>query len=197
MSVKVLCFAGSARKDSVNKKLVSTFSALLEKAGAQVDLIDLKDYPMPIYDGDLESQEGLPATARNLKQKFLENDALVIASPEYNSSISPLLKNTLDWVSRAESNDEAPLEAYRGKSAILLSASPGALGGLRGLVHLRAILGNIGVTVVPDQKAVSSAYEKFSADGELQDEQLQSQLLNMANSFVALASSIKNAGGEE
>ena len=119
-------------------------------------LLDLRDYPMPLYDGDLEEASGIPEPARRFKQVLIEHDGFLIASPEYNSSISPALKNAIDWASRPVPGEPA-LVAYQGKTAGLMAASPGALGGLRGLVHVRAILGNIGVLVIPEQIAVSSA----------------------------------------
>jgi chromate reductase len=164
---RILAFAGSARKDSFNKKLIQLAARDAESAGAQVTLIDLADYPLPLYDGDLEAQ-GQPANARKLREIFLEHDALMIAAPEYNSSITPLLKNTIDWVSRNE-NGQGEISPYKGKVALLLSASPGALGGLRGLVHLRAILGNIGVLVLPNQRCIGVAHEAFDESGALKD----------------------------
>ena len=110
-------------------------------AGAEVTLIDLRDLPLPLFDGDLEDKQGLPENAKKLKALLRAHDGLLISSPEYNSSITGVLKNAIDWASRAETDDEPPLVCFRGKVAALLSASPGALGGLRGLVHLRAILG--------------------------------------------------------
>lgn len=169
MAAKILAFAGSARKGSFNKMLVNAAAEGARAAGAEVTVIDLRDYEMPIYDGDLESAQGLPANAKKLKALFLQHQGLLLACPEYNSSITPLLKNVIDWVSRKE-GDEAPLACYRGKTAALVSASVGALGGLRGLVTVRSILGNIGVTVLPDQKTVRQAGEAFGADGKLKDE---------------------------
>ena len=125
---------------------------------------------MPVFDEDLEKTSGMPAQAKQLKELFRKHDGLIISSPEYNSSIGAALKNAIDWVSRAESDDEPSLSAFTGKSAILCAASPGALGGLRGLVHVRAILGNISVTVLPDQVAVGKAYAAFREDGSLLDE---------------------------
>ncbi|MEM8886040.1 MAG: NAD(P)H-dependent oxidoreductase [Planctomycetota bacterium] len=150
---KILAFAGSTRTDSLNRKLAAMAA---EMAGAT--LLELRDYPLPIYDGDLEAAEGLPENVLKLKAQFDAHDGLLIACPEYNGSITPLLKNTIDWVSRA-APDEKPLQQFRGKVAGLLAASPGALGGMRGLVHVRAILGGIGVHVIPDQAAVSKAHE--------------------------------------
>ena len=166
---RILAFAGSARRESFNKKLVVLAASAAEEAGALVTRLDLKEYPLPLYDGDLEAAEGLPQTAIALKKLFIEHEGLMIAAPEYNSSITPLLKNTIDWVSRP-AEGEAPLLAFRGKWAVLMSASPGRLGGLRGLVHVRSILGNIGVHVLPDQVAVPSAAGAFDDDDRLKDD---------------------------
>lgn len=166
---KILAFAGSAREGSYNKMLIRVAAEGARKAGADVTVLDLRDYPMPLYDGDDEAKGGLPENAKKLKQLFLAHQGLLIAAPEYNSSITPLLKNTIDWVSRPAEKGEAPLSCYTGKVAGLLAASPGALGGLRGLVHVRAILQNIQVMVVPDQFAVPKASEAFGPDGALKD----------------------------
>jgi len=167
---RILAFGGSLRRDSFNQKLAAIAAAGACAAGAEVTLLALRDFPLPVFDQDLEAAEGLPASAKQLKQLFREHHGLLIAAPEYNSSISGALKNAIDWVSRAETDDEPPLVAFTGKTAALCAASPGALGGLRGLVTVRSILGNIGVTVLPDQVAVSKAHEAFRADGWLADE---------------------------
>jgi NAD(P)H-dependent FMN reductase len=166
---RILAFGGSLRRDSFNQKLASIAAEGAREAGAEVTLIALRDFPLPVFDQDLEAAAGLPETAKKLKQLFREHDGLLIASPEYNSSITAALKNAIDWISRTESDDEPALVAFAGKTAILCAASPGALGGLRGLVHVRAILGNIGVTVLPDQVAVSKADEAFNEAGALVD----------------------------
>jgi len=166
---RILAFAGSARKDSYNKKVLAAAAEGARKAGAEVTLIDLADYPLPIYDGDLEAGEGLPENAVRLKALFKEADALLLACPEYNGSITPLLKNTIDWVSRPYAG-EPSLACFAGKTAALLSASPGALGGIRGLAHVRQILSGIQMLVLANQRAVSKANEAFDADGRLKDE---------------------------
>lgn len=167
-AARVLAFAGSARGGSFNKKLLAVAAQGARGAGAEVTVVDLRDLPLPLYDGDLEERDGLPQNARELKRLFLAHQGLLLACPEYNSSITPLLKNTLDWVSRP-AEGEAPLACYAGKVAGLVAASPGALGGLRGLVHVRAILSNINVLVVPEQVAVGKAHEAFDAQGALKD----------------------------
>jgi NAD(P)H-dependent FMN reductase len=169
---RILAFAGSTRTDSFNKRLVKIACGGARAAGADVTLIDLRDFPLPLYDGDLEAKDGLPANARKLKDLFLANDGLLISAPEYNSSITAVLKNTIDWVSRPVSG-EAPLNCFDGKVAGLMSTSPGALGGLRGLVHVRAILQNIRVLTIPEQVAVPNAGEAFAADGTLKDAKQQ------------------------
>jgi NAD(P)H-dependent FMN reductase len=169
---KILAFAGSTRTDSYNKRLVKVAVAGARAVGAEVTLIDLRDFPLPLFDGDLEARDGLPANGRKLKDLFLAHHGLLISAPEYNSSITAVLKNTIDWVSRPVPG-EAPLACFDGKVACLMSASPGALGGLRGLVHVRAILGNIRVLVLPEQVAVSKANEAFGPDGSLKDPKQQ------------------------
>jgi len=167
---RILAFGGSLRRESFNQKLAAIAAEGARSAGAEVTLIALRDFPLPVFDQEIEDAEGLPAAAKKLKQLFREHQGLIIAAPEYNSSISGALKNAIDWVSRAETDDEPPLVAFTGKTAVLCAASPGALGGLRGLVTVRSILGNIGVTVLPDQVAVSKAHEAFRPDGTLADE---------------------------
>lgn len=180
---RVLAFAGSTRKDSFNKKLVQIAATGASEAGAKVTVIDLKDYPLPLFDQDLEAVDGLPENALKLKQLFLDHQGLVIASPEYNSSITAVMKNTLDWISRPAPG-EPSLAAFQGKVANIISASPGALGGLRGLVHLRAILGNIGVIVLPDQIAIPKAHEAFDGDGSLKDAKQQASVHNLGKKLA-------------
>ncbi|MEE8241441.1 MAG: NAD(P)H-dependent oxidoreductase [Nitrospirales bacterium] len=182
---RVLAFAGSARAESFNKKLVKVAGEGAWAAGADVTVLDLRDFPLPLFDEDLEEAEGVPENAIKLKEIMLANQGLLIASPEYNSSITPLLKNTIDWVSRS-SNGEKALAAYEGKVAAIMSASPGRLGGLRGLVHLRSILSNIGVLVIPDQVAVGEAYTTFDKDGDLVDEGQRASIQGLGQSVSKL-----------
>ena len=182
---KILAFAGSTRIESYNKKLVKIAAAGAQAAGAEVTYIDLRDLPLPLYDEDLEAQEGLPANARTFKDLLISHQGLLIASPEYNSSLTAVLKNAIDWASRPAPN-EAPLAAFAGKVATIMSASPGALGGLRGLVHLRSILGNIKVLVLPDQIAVSKAYEAFNPDGTLVDPKQQESIEKLGDGLTKI-----------
>ena len=133
MTPRILAFAGSLRRESFNKKLVPIAAKGARDAGAEVTLIGLEDFPLPLFDQDLEARQGMPENGKKLKQLFIDHDGLLIASPEYNSSITAVLKNAIDWVSRPAPG-EPSLVAFRSKVATLMSASPGALGGLRGLV---------------------------------------------------------------
>lgn len=186
----ILAFAGSARRDSFNKKLIRIAVRGAEAAGAKVTLVDLAEYPMPLYDQDVEAASGMPDNGRKLLELFKASDGLMISSPEYNSSITPLLKNTLDSVSRKNGADAA-LTAFQGKTAILMSASPGALGGLRGLIHLRSILGNIGVLVLPEQRAVSQAGDAFDEQGNLRDAKTQAAIEGLGARLSAVLSKLK------
>ena len=188
---KILAFAGSTRRDSFNKKLVKVAAAGATAAGAQVTIVDLKDYPMPLYDGDLEAEQGIPENAKKLKTLMVSHDGFLISSPEYNSSISGVLKNTIDWISRPVPNEE-PLIAFNGKVVSLMSASPGALGGLRGLVTVRSLLSNINVIVLPGQVAVPKAHEAFEADGKLKDAKQQASVEALGRDLTNTLAKLKS-----
>lgn len=166
---KILAFAGSLRRDSFNKKLVKIAIQGAEEIGAKVTHIDLKDYPLPIYDQDIEDSKGLPENAMKLKKLMWEHDGFLLSCPEYNSGISGVLKNVIDWTSRLSNPNEVYLSCFINKAVALLSASPGDLGGLRGLVQVRAIFGNIYSLVLPYQKCISQADRAFSSDNHLKD----------------------------
>lgn len=188
---KILCFAGSTRNQSVNKKLVKVAMQGAQEAGAEVTYIDLKDLPMPLYDGDLEAEQGLPENAKKLKELLKSHDAMLISCPEYNSSITPVLKNAIDWASRPQEG-EKPLACFTGKVAGLMAASPGALGGLRGLVTVRSILGNIGVLVIPDQVAVPQAMQAFDQTDDLVDAKQKASVQKIGTRVAEIAASLKS-----
>ena len=183
---KVLAFAGSLRKDSFNRKIVAVAAEGARKAGAEVTMIDMRDVSMPIYDGDLEAERGLPEGARAFKRLLKEHHAVLIATPEYNSQFPALLKNALDWASRRE-GDEAPLVAFSGKVAGVMSASPGALAGLRGQSLLRAQLAYLGMVVVPDRVGIGSARDAFDGEGKLKDPDRHNALERLGAQTVRFA----------
>jgi chromate reductase len=190
MMPRILAFAGSTRRDSFNKKLVPIAAKGARDAGAAVTLIDLKDFPLPLFDQDFEAEQGMPENGKRLKKLFIDHDGLLIASPEYNSSITAVLKNAIDWVSRPAPG-EPSLVAFRGKVATLMSASPGALGGLRGLVHVRSILGNLGVIVLPEQIAVAKAHEALQPDGSLLDPKQQAGIEGLGHTLASFLMKLK------
>lgn len=181
MTNTIVFFAGSARKDSYNKKLAKAAADMAAASGADARFIDLADFTMPLFDGDLEASEGLPEKAKELKEIVADAAGLFIVSPEYNSSFSPLLKNTIDWISRPDPTLEGDfmLRAFVGKQAVVCSASPGGWGGMRGLVPLRMLLGNIGVTVLPATSSFSAIHEKMDEEGNITDDGTKGAL-NMA-----------------
>lgn len=185
---KILVFAGSARQPSLNKKLARIAFESVQAAGADARFIDLADYPMPVYDGDLEEREGVPAPARALGELIRAQDGLLIVSPENNASVSSLLKNTIDWLSRIKDFD--PLT---GKVAALMAASPGALGGVRGLYHLRAILNTLGVEVIAKQLLLPRANQAFAPDGKLVDAKQLQQVDAVAQRLIAAAKALSTS----
>ena len=187
---KILAFAGSTRTDSYNKKLVRVAAAHARAAGGDVTEIDLRDLPLPLFDEDLEAAEGPHPNGRRLKELFLGHDGLLISAPEYNSSISGVLKNAIDWISRPVKG-EKDLVAFDGKVVGLMAASPSWRGGLRGLVHVRSILGNIGCIVLPQQVTVAKAHEAFAGDGSLVDAKQDASVKQLAAAVVDTAARLK------
>ena len=189
---RILVFAGSARRDSLNKKLARAAARLAREAGAQATFVDLDDFPIPLYHGDLEAASGMPEHARRLRELFLAHDALLIASPENNSSMSALLKNTIDWLSRDLGDGKGAasgLAPWRGKVAGLLAASPGAFGGVRALPHLRQVLSALGVTVLGMQVVVPKAHEALSGDDAITEERV-------ANAVRALVAALADTSAK-
>ena len=191
MSVKLLFLAGSARKASFNKKLALAASKMATELGVEATFIDLADFEMPLYDGDSEETNGIPENAKKLKQIFVEHGGFFIASPEYNSGYSALLKNTIDWLSRPHEDNEKSLIAFSGKIGAISATSPGGLGGIRGLVPLRMLLDNINVHLIPAQVAISGAFKAFDEDGNLQDEQQATSLQNVVQQLIDTTKAMK------
>jgi NAD(P)H-dependent FMN reductase len=182
---RILAFAGSTRVASYNKRLVRIAAAGAEAAGARATVIDLRDFPLPLYDADQHAADGLPETARALKALFAEHQGLLISSPEYNGGMSGVLKNAIDWVSRGERRG-ASMEGFSNKAAAIMAAGTGTLGGLRGLVHLRQILTNVGVLVLPQQRAVPRAAEAFDEQGGLRDPEQQAAIAGLGARLAEL-----------
>jgi chromate reductase, NAD(P)H dehydrogenase (quinone) len=188
---KILAFAGSLRKGSLNKKLVKIAVKGAQEAGADVTYIDLADFPMPIYNQEIEDSQGLPENAIKIKELMMQHDGFLISCPEYNSSMPAVFKNTIDWASRKAKPDEKNLICYIDKVVTLMSASPSGLGGLRGLVHVRSMFSNIYSLVLPRQKCISQADKAFSADGNLIDAKQQNEVINLGKELVEFLKHLK------
>jgi len=180
---KILAFSGSGRKHSFNYLIVQAAAQGARAAGADVTVIDMSEFDMPIFTEDLEAEVGMPAKAKAFKDLLMAHDGFLIASPEYNSGYSALLKNAIDWASRKQEG-EKPLQAFKGKAVAIMAASPGGLGGLRGLVPLRMLLGNIGMFVLPNQLAVSSVANVVDEQNTLNDEKTQKNLEELGKCLV-------------
>jgi NAD(P)H-dependent FMN reductase len=185
---KVLVFAGSTRTGSHNARLAALATKELMLAGADVTRISLVDYPMPIYDGGLEAQSGPPANAVKLKRLMATHRGVFIASPEYNASVTPLLKNTIDWISRVRERGEEPLAVYKGRVFAIGGASDGAYGAMRSLMALRQVLElGCGALVIPDQIAVMRASDAFDEMDNLKDERAANLLKRVAQRLTDMA----------
>ena len=184
MKPKVLAFAGSTREDSSNKKAVKIAAAGAKQAGAEVEFIDIRDYPVPGYDAELEDKSGLPDNAKKLKQKMIVSDGLLVSTPEYNGSTSGVLKNLLDWASRKEQGDKPGVTIFNHKVAIIMSASTSWRGGILGQRHLRDIFMHEGCLVLPISQHVSNSREAFNADGSLIDSERQVAVMDLGKTLV-------------
>jgi chromate reductase len=189
MDVKLFALCGSARKDSINGRLLSLAVATARMQGAQVTEFALTTDLLPLFDEDREAANGIPAAAMALKAAFAAHDGLLIASPEYNGFFSPLLKNAIDWVSRPVAGAPSPLA---GKTAALFAASTGALGGIRGLPHLRLLLSNLNVQVAAGQMALAKADQAYGADGKLADAGQQAMLEKCIADLLRLTRGLSN-----
>lgn len=191
----IVFLAGSLRSASFNRRLARSAARRMAELApdARAEVIDLASYVLPLYDGDFEAEHGVPAAAKALAARMSQADGIVFACPEYNASVTPLLKNTIDWVSRVKGEGGA-MTAFVGKTAALASASPGALGGLRGLGHVREILTTLGVLVLPDQVAVGRAHEAFDEHGDLADAGNRARLDALLENLVGLAAARREHG---
>ncbi|MFA5951445.1 MAG: NAD(P)H-dependent oxidoreductase [Hyphomicrobium sp.] len=187
-SPKLLFFAGSARDASYNKRLARLGSEIAEANGIASAFADLGDYPLPLYDGDYQAIEGVPDNALKLEALMKVHTGIFIACPEYNASITPLLKNTLDWISRVRNEGEEPLAVFKTRVFALGSASPGGMGGLRGLNTVRASLElGLGALVLPDQFAVPRAGEAWDEHGHLKNKESQEQFKKLIQKLARAA----------
>lgn len=189
MSVTILGISGSTRTASLNRQVLEVVLEGVRSLGAEAHTMDLRTMDLPLYDGDLEAEHGVPEMARHLADRIREADAVVIASPEYNGGYSAVLKNAIDWTSRPDTRDDGTrtTSPWSGKVTGLLSASPGSIGGLRGLILLRTTLAHMGSHVIPEQLGVPEAHAAIGEDGRFVDPGLQERALGVAKALVHAA----------
>jgi chromate reductase, NAD(P)H dehydrogenase (quinone) len=186
--MRLLFFAGSTREGSYNKKLARLAQHIATANGIEGVFVDLKDYPMPLYNGDLEAEQGPPQKAAEFKSLLSEYQGVFIASPEYNSSVTPLLKNTIDWVTRVRAKGETGLEVYKTRVFAISGASPGYYGAMRSLLTLRQILViGTGAMVIPQQLALPRAGDAFEEDGSLKDKAQQTLVKDVVEKLAVAA----------
>ncbi|WP_440054826.1 NADPH-dependent FMN reductase [Pseudoalteromonas sp. T1lg65] len=186
-SPKVIALSGSLREKSYNQTLIQAAAAFALESGAEVEVIKLQDLNIPLFSEDLEAIE-TPEGVKLLKEKLREADGILLASPEYNGSFTAALKNAIDWASRTE---QGAVPAFRNKVVALLATSPGGLGGLRGLNHVRDVLSGIGSLVLADQLAVPAAYDAFDEQGKIKSPELADKVSSLALQLVTVASKLK------
>lgn len=183
---KILAFAGSLRRHSLNKRIVKVAAAGAEKAGAAVTYLDLNDVPMPVYNADDQIEFGFSEHTLRMQGLLHSHDGLLIATPSYNGSLPAALKNVIDWCSR-ENEVYRKTDVFPGKVAAIISASPGSLGGVRALGHLRDVLSSVKVQVLPTEIAVPFAAKRFDGNGtEMIDEQMKQSLEQLGVSLVEM-----------
>lgn len=187
MSIRILAVSGSSRRGSLNQKLLDIAAYGARDAGAVVTSIRLADYALPLYDGDLEAEQGVPAEARRLQGEISTHDALLIATPEYNGGYTATLKNALDWVSRPQQDGTPGVALLAGKPAALVSASPGPMGGLRSQLALRTVLDKLGVLVIPDAFALGMAHEAFEGETGFKDKGVEKAVIGVGVALCRFA----------
>jgi chromate reductase len=187
---RILVFAGSVRQGSINEKLAALVAAALSEAGAAPTHISLKDYALPLYDGDLQARDGVPDAAARLVELFRQHHGVFIASPEYNASFPPLVKNTFDWMSRVSVAGQPQPGPFKRRVFALGAASNGAMGGYRGLTQLRAMMElGLGANVQPEMVSVPHAGEAIAPDGTLSNPRTAEFLASVVATLVANARS--------
>lgn len=184
---KILVFAGSIRTGAYSGRTADCAQKELALQGADVTRISLADYPLPIMNEDLEAEEGIPANAVALARMFVAHDAILIATPEYNGSIPPLLKNTIDWVSRVHSDGGKPLRPYPGRLVALCSSSNGHFAGIRSANHLRAVLAHIQMEVIAPQVSVPHGGDAFDENGDFREERLRLGMERLCRTLIERA----------
>jgi chromate reductase, NAD(P)H dehydrogenase (quinone) len=190
MKIKILSFCGSSRKGSLNQQLLDIAESGAIATGAEVTKLRLSDLRLPLYEGDLEAEYGLPEEVQTFKTMIAEHHAILIGTPEHNGGYTALLKNSIDWASRPTAGDPSGLASFQGKPAALVSASPGAMGGLRSQIALQVTLNKIGVMVIPRSFALGAAHKAFDALGVLVDSNAEKMVRDVGAALVGVTAGL-------
>jgi chromate reductase len=180
---KLLVLSGSIRTESFNRRLATRLASIAKQEAAEVTSLNLADFELPIYNGDLEASKGLPDAAKRLKALLHENTGLIITCPEYNGFMTPLLINAIDWCTRSE-EASVDLSGFADKTLLVASASPGPGGGGRASIHLKTMLSAIGCIVFPQSLVVSSAFNAFDDQGEFSDASMAERAQRLITGFI-------------
>lgn len=186
MTIKILALCGSARRDSLNRKLLKVAARGAHDDGGEVTFISLADYQLPLYEGDFEMECGVPQRVRELQQLFAEHEALLIASPEHNGGYTASLKNAIDWISRPRESGEPGVLLFARKVAAVVSASPGPMGGLRSMLGMRGVLEKLGAIVIPQGFSLGAAHLAFTKDGDLADGKADAEVRSVGAGLVGV-----------
>ncbi|AMB85172.1 FMN reductase [Pseudomonas agarici] len=193
MAVRVLAVSGSARKGSLNQKLLNVVVQGALSAGAEVTVISLSDYPLPFFDSDLEKEQGVPLQALRLQKLFSEHDALLVASPDYNGGYTALLKNAIDWMSRPTLEKVSGLALFANKATAVISASPGPMGGIRSMLAMRGVLERLGAVLIPQTFTLGVAHQAFAENGQLADAQVDGEVKAIGATLVRYSGALREA----
>lgn len=196
MTVSILVFAGSTRIGAYSGQVADAAQKELAMQGAEVTRISLADYPLPIMNEDLEAEEGIPENAYKLARQFVAHDAVLICTPEYNGSIPPLVKNTIDWISRVSRDTNGkPLHAFPGRLGAICSSSNGHFAGIRSANHLRAVLAHIQMEIIAPQVSVPDAGDAFDENGDFKSERLRKGMTRLCRTLIEHATLLSDRGG--
>lgn len=193
MAVRVLAMSGSARRGSLNQRLLNVAVQGAIAAGAEVTVVSLSDFPLPFFDSELEKEQGVPANALDLQKLFSEHDALLVASPDYNGGYTALLKNTLDWMSRPTTEKVSGMALFANKPTAVISASPGPMGGIRSMLAMRGVLEKLGAVLIPQTFTLGVAHQAFAENGQLVNPQVEGEVKAVGAALAKVSGALRQA----
>jgi NAD(P)H-dependent FMN reductase len=185
--------SGSARRGSLNQRLLNVAVQGAVAAGAEVTVVSLSDFPLPFFDSELEQEQGVPANALDLQKLFSEHDALLVASPDYNGGYTALLKNTLDWMSRPTTEKVSGMALFANNPTAVISASPGPMGGIRSMLAMRGVLEKLGAVLIPQTFTLGVAHQAFAENGQLVNPQVEGEVKAVGAALAKVSGALRQA----